>query len=588
MQRTKTYYNKNDVLYPKSSKINTFNIASFDIETYGRENKFLLGGLIDHHGKYHKFSNPREMIEYIKHNLQGVKIYATNLMFDFHALYQLEEEYRNSDLILRGGNLIYAKTDGIEFGDTLNYAMFSVQALGKMLNMPKMATPKRIGFKPKTKNELRYLEQYNRQDCKVSREFMIKFQEVINSLGGELKMTIASTSLDIFLRKYLKTPIYKEKIQKFNDGQRIKDFIFEGYYGGRTECFKRGKYIGKRYFLYDFSSLYPSVMCNEYPLPDSMLIAHIPSEDNIIKYHGVSKVLIECPDMYYPLLPYRKKGKLLFPVGTFTGTYNHIELKKALSLGYKIKRIYKQIFYTKTFYPFKEFIENHYALRLKYINEGNGIYSTIIKTNMNSLYGKFATNHVNRFEFVNPKEKSKIGAYITDIEDMSGYREIPIECEQSYVIPILSSTTTSYGRLKLYDELVRLNGIYCDTDSIISDVEIPSSNKLGELKLEKTFKSFEIVRPKFYSYTDDMKTYVKIKGLKRSENPVKDFETALSKGKIFNMKFTKLKESLRDGMKVNTKKKVHKEFELEDTKRVWDRPYDRKGLIDSRPIRIIP
>lgn len=40
-----------------------------------------------------------------------------------------------------------------------------------------------------------------------------------------------------------------------------------------------------------------------------------------------------------PILPYRTKGKTIYPVGIWRGTYFSEELKEAIQIGYKIKPI---------------------------------------------------------------------------------------------------------------------------------------------------------------------------------------------------------------------------------------------------------
>jgi hypothetical protein len=563
--------------------IKTYDICSFDIETYGDENLFLLGGY--YNDKYHSFLDRNEMINYIKNDINTSKIvYATNLMFDFNALYYDYERYREMRPIMRNGGMVACKLDGISYGDTLSYAKYSVSALGKMLGLPKLYKPKFLGQKYKNNNELKYLRRYNSRDCLVTKRFVENFQKVLNELGGELKITIASCAMDLYKRKYIPCTIYKERCN-------VKDFIYRAYYGGRTECFKRGgvnnkSIYNKTYYMYDVNSLYPSVMLNEYPLPESCIKVKKPTIENINRY-GVSEVTIKGPiNLYYPLLPYRLNNKLVFPVGTFTGVYNHIELEKALSLGYEIKKIHNQIIYTKGFYPFKDYVTELYNLRLKYQSENNGIYSTIIKSLLNNLYGKFATKNVNNFEYVDLQSDTLIGAYLDDFG--KGYRETPVDCNQNYILPILASYTTSYARIVLYDYLTSLNGIYCDTDSIITTTKIESSKELGALKLEKVFTRFNIVKPKHYHIFNDLdnKYYIKIKGIRLSDNPLNDFENSITRKDISQMKFTKLKESIRQSIRPNTKITYTKVLDTDDNKRIWDYPYNPIELIDSRPINM--
>ena len=330
-------------------KIKTYNIKSFDIETFGENNKFLLGGY--NNGKYHSFDDPTKMIDFmLKDFKQYDRIYATNLQFDFLSLFTERAMLREAIIKQKGTTFFMCDYKGMIFADTFSIIPTSVEKLGKTLNMPKLKKPEWLGNKYKNNKEKLELRRYNAMDCKITREFMLQFQKFINELGAELKFTIASTAMNLYRHKYLDYPFDKEYIKNFPDDTPVIDFIRDAYYGGRCEAFKRGINTEKRvYRIYDVNSLYPSVMLNEYPYPDSARINNYPNIETINKMHGVSDVIIEAPkDLYYPLLPFRSK-KLIFPVGTFRGVYNHIELRKALDLGYKIHKINRQIYYTKTF-----------------------------------------------------------------------------------------------------------------------------------------------------------------------------------------------------------------------------------------------
>lgn len=556
-----------------------YNIASFDVETYNNNRNFLSCGLFIKN-KFHYFTNKDECRLFIKNNIPHKTIlYATNLLFDFEALYQGSKDRREAKINERGGKYLFATHHGVRFGDTKSYTPSSVKQLGSLLNLPKINHPTFLGTKPKNKNQERALRKYNRRDCLVTKTFVENFQKVLNDLGGEMKGTIASCSLDLYRRKYMPQNIKRE----FYD---VKDFIKESYYGGRTEAFRRGTYTcidGEYYYIYDVNSLYPSVMLNEYPLPESCHINNNPRIDFIHKYHGVSDVTIECPEMYYPLLPYRA-NKLIFPIGTFKASYNHIELRKALELGYKIKQIHKQIYYTKTFYPFKKYIEELYALRLKYKEENNEIYATVVKLLMNSLYGKFAQNDVKIFEYVDLESDSLLGAVLN--EDGYGYRNTLVECDQAFILPILSSTVTSYARLVLYNYLTTLKGIYCDTDSIFTREMINDSKTLGDVKCEKIIKKFRIIRPKLYNYEDKYsKYYAKAKGIQLSEKPEEDIDDILLGKKLRQLRFRKTREAFRTGKLINETYTMWKKQNVEDDKRDWlGKQYNDKEFQDSKPL----
>ena len=71
---------------------------------------------------------------------------------------------------------------------------------------------------------------------------------------------------------------------------------FNGYYGGNTHAYGRGLF--KNYYYYDFNSLYPSVMINKYPDPNSLRITKKNDTGYIDQFEGVSNVDIYCPYMH--------------------------------------------------------------------------------------------------------------------------------------------------------------------------------------------------------------------------------------------------------------------------------------------------
>ena len=161
---------------------------------------------------------------------------------------------------------------------------------------------------------------------------------IFNEFGTNIGLTIASTAQKVWLTHFLKQDLKVNKYDKY---------FRNSYYGGRTEVLqKRGQYVYPAYY-HDFNSLYPSVMLEgKYPNPETLKFLNIINTDIkfIEEYEGVSDIEIEIPDMKYPPLPYKLQGKLIFPIGTLRGWYNHNEIRLALKYGAKIKRYILQCF----------------------------------------------------------------------------------------------------------------------------------------------------------------------------------------------------------------------------------------------------
>jgi hypothetical protein len=576
-----------DILKPnENKKINTKNIISFDIETSNNNKNFCLGDVYD--GKIHKtFYEQKEMSNYFLKNIfPNTYIASTNLMFDFLMLYPTSELHK-FEIIQNSGHFITCKykiphgtkinKEGKKvntynsnvFVDSLNYMNISVEEAGKILNLKKLEKPEFLGYKPQTEKEWKQLKEYNQRDTEVTYELMKMLQEGFNKLGGNMKITVSSTALDIYKRKYLPKMIIKEEAILKKEG--INDFIYKSYYGGRTEIYKRGLVANLKY--YDVCSLYPSVMCNEYPLPQSIKYIEKPT-NKVFEYEGVSDVEVEIQYLHIPLLPYRDEAlkKLIFPSGKWRGVYTHLEIRKAIELGYKINHIYKTYIYTKTFYPFKEYVEDIYKKRMEYQEKDNPL-QTVMKLCLNSLYGKFGQRHLQNLTFftLSGMNDEEIEVYMnsnnTETDGDNGYYINNKECKSNFVFPILPAYTTSYGRIKMFDYIIKNDAYYIDTDSIMTKHEIETSKKLGEMKLEGVIKKGILVRPKMYMMELNEKTITRIKGLPHA---TMELMIKILNGETINFKkFTKLKESYKIGIQVNTIRDVNKIFALEDNKRIW-------------------
>jgi hypothetical protein len=156
-----------------------------------------------------------------------------------------------------------------------------------------------------------------------------------------------------------------------------------------------------------------------------------------------------------------------------------------------------------------------------------------------------------------------------------------------YINPILSLYTTAMGRIKLYDALEKYkdNIIYYDTDSLFMNRKAPTSEELGDLKLEHELQKLVVVAPKFYEYEDlDGSTKTRIKGVPRADTM--SFSTLLAGKQVSYSKVTKTRESLRKNRPANQSVIATKTSSLKDSKRLWDKPFSLTSWCDSRPITI--
>jgi len=591
-------------------------IFGFDIETYDDNKGFLLASIVGedrYNNPYVKvFYNKADLINELKTNVvfRNSEIYATNLGFDFMGTFFELDDIDHFSIVERGSSLLSAKTyfesntftyfnkreskskqsrSSLQFIDTLNYAKMSVNEMGKLLGYPKFDSPE-FGrpWEEMSKEDQEYMIAYNIRDSEITYKFMKDIIiPSIQALGGSVNLTIASSSMSLFKNKYLVDFVV------FPNDIAILRRLFLGYYGGRTETFARGSFINANY--YDFNSLYPGVMESEkYPDPNSQRVSHDDRTDYIMHCPGVSEVEIEIPKQRYPPLPFKNKDKkIIFPYGNLRGSWSHVELKYAVEeCGCKITKVYESIYYLLEIRPFKNFVNDLYNKRREYQKEV--VYNPLEKVTklmMNSLYGKFAEQFDERYRTI-PKDSvtaKDIENSINAVEIGRFLRVSENTDPKAHCIPIWAIYVAAYGRIKLHKAIVKYKAIYCDTDSIITFQDAPTSNKLGDLKLEMKVVNGITIKPKMYAcYSDKGKDYIKIKGLGYRYQP-KSFkafsEDFITNPSVMFPHFTKFREAIRKGDVVpNQIVQGRKSFSLEDDKRDWGKlKFNVKTLQVSNP-----
>ena len=593
-------------LSPGKQRKSKKKIYGFDIETHGQKNEFLCAVIVGDNYKKKLRSRQACIDEFQNHKYRNSIIAMTNSGFDFFGVFgKNSPELMCFQTLFRGSHLLYAKTHlddkskfflkqkgmkakgTITFLDTLNYAQMSVKQMGEVLQKPKLEFHEKIGLIPQTEQEWKELWAYNERDAEISREFMVFLYRAFEELGATPKLTIASTSMSLFRNKYLKQSYYLQYEEDIIE-------IMKGYYGGRTEAFKRGKVHNINY--YDVNSMYPHCMTKQLPDPNTHRVTRKNEINYIMNYEGMSNVDIICPStMRIPYLPYRWNGKLVFPTGEFSGWYTHYELRKAINLGYTVKKIHKTHYYKATCTPLKEYATDTYKRRLTRKKTPMGMVDKLF---MNSLYGKFGQRFRDRevytpisnfsYEQIQELEEHEI------IESFIKHKKD--DKPSHFCIPIWAAYITAYARDMLYSYLISCDPVYCDTDSIMTASEIQTGDELGQMKLEMNIKDGVIIKPKMYGLIDAQDNkIVKIKGVRKIvmvsgvEVPL-DYNVFMSledRNELTYKKFVKFKEAMRRGLDINELIDFVKVLDLEDTKRSWGGVFDWSNLQSSMPLIMI-
>lgn len=471
-------------------------------------------------------------------------IFAHNSEFDFTALFGNIIELDNK-AIFSGSRFIACKYGKVRLANSLNILPTSVKKVGEQLGLEKMENE--AIFKELEQGIIsEQAIEYCFRDCEI---IFIALSKIFNALGS-VKCTIGGICLYTFRKNFLKKDIH------FNAHAY---HFFESYYGGRVEAFK----IGKTYaYKYDVNSMYPySMRETKFPDPNSLREFPVSKWDYFYKHYLMKKPyiyegLIYCKVSHKQtvigFLPKRVNGKLLFPFGVFSGCWNFNELRYAIEKGIvEILEVERIVFSLAVESPFIDFINTNYQARIN----STGFMQFFYKLLLNNLYGKFAQRlewdseyyselPIERIIELNQKGK-KYKLMPFSVERNDGF--ILIKRKSKYfdwTIPIYSSYITSHSRLILLEYLLNSEGlVYCDTDSICLEKELPTemlSNELGGLKKELEVIT-EIRGPKNYTeIKPNGDELIKIKGIPKN---------ALQIGKN-RFKFTKMVKS-KEGLRRN-------------------------------------
>lgn len=168
----------------------------------------------------------------------------------------------------------------------------------------------------------------------------------------------------------------EKKIAVFN--YKDTEFMRKSFFGGRTNATKlKYTFTGTEEGKYaDITSLYPSVnYYDEYPLGHPIEITKNfkqkpDGEYDIDDITGFIDCDVICPkDLYFPVLANKGK-KLFFDLIDKRGVWASNEVKKAVQMGYKIKKIYKIFHFENTS---NDLFKGYIAKFLKVKQEATGL-----------------------------------------------------------------------------------------------------------------------------------------------------------------------------------------------------------------------
>ena len=456
-----------------------------------------------------------------------------------------------------------------EFRDSLRLMPGSLDSLAKtLLGQGKIDVP---DYNTLHENPIRH--DYLKRDCVALFDCITKFRTTVKTgLGGAMGLTAAATAINTIKTGYLAHSIKHLSA----DGEAL---VRAGYYGGRTEVFHRGGEftLEKPLRCYDVNSMYVWALGQPLPIQEHLSTTGLPN----LNLNGFCSATVDTSHAdqlarTYPVLPYRRKGKLLFPLGRFSGVWTTEELRFAVAHGYRIVAGGKNLYFRLE--PiFRRYVDTLYRLRDKSLPGYDDTLSRIAKLLGNSTYGKFGTNR--------EREKVHIRPPLADVVEkgmlpLQGPVELPVyieavESDADYVLPHLAAWATSLSRVRhlgfiyqCFPEPV----YYGDTDSVYTMADLGDSKELGKMKCEYSdIIKAEFLQPKVYRlYHADGRESIRAKGFSEfAKGFAGSFDTLKKHGHIECSAMSKMRTVLRGDFGLILRRK-HISEKAEDKRHFFD------------------
>ena len=409
--------------------------------------------------------------------------------------------------------IITYKKEMIKFGDSMSLYRMSLKKMGEIIGHKKMEMPMEFKGKYITKGELKELEKYCINDCKIVMEGVKKIKKKLKEDGVNVRnlCTINQIAINYVMNELKKTNaeniLTKDKkgnFTKWTYKTKFADKIHQAYRASLNRVWDVG--VFNNVCFSDKNSLYPMCLI-DMKFPNLRTERKIEKPGwNIIDEIGISKVMLKNKNDKIGLIPIRAIEKTYVPLdGKYIiGIYTNIEILEAIKNGYELLDIEWSIIYDECENPLKNIYLELYRKRMEGGDEGGGENSTTSSFNkffykaiMNSSIGKFAQRKVNQelcIDSIENIEKylklnGEVLRGINNSQDVL-YKVKYDNYVKPYYAPIISCLVTAQARIYMYKIFKKIGEkelLYSDNDSLIT-----RSNHLRYIKLGTGINDWKI------------------------------------------------------------------------------------------------
>lgn len=527
----------------------------------------------------------------IKVNKESV-IYAHNLEFDIRFLLN-HATFKKFIFYNRGVLACYLKFDDsddiFQFRDSYGILPLSQDILAKSLKIKTQKYDLDFEREDITNEEI---EKRVTSDVLGLYEILVKANDFyrkrfhINLLK---RLTIAKFGLDILKSNYLKEKVLNPYFSGKYPIWDLYNISRSAYFGSRVSLYD----LEKQFDLvsYDINALYLNSMKNN-PYPIGKIRQFNYPKKDILKNFGFSIVDFEVYKNKTCLIPLRTKNGIYFPYGRLKGIYNNHYLQYLFEndLG-RLIEVKRSYIFSDYDYIFKEFANDLYNERMEFKDDKNP-FEILLKLIGNSSYGKFGQKALRfTYEFL-----ENLKDYMDNHELFNIDTDYFVRKEKkrllSFSLPHLSSYITDYSRIKQFEFLEKFKDyiVYTDCDSftIPKEILVHTSTEIGQLKKEKSYKTFLALSPKAYMFENEKgEMKFMIKGFDKKERifDVVDFDKLLTKVKkgYSYERYASIKRMLRANKDTQF---IDKYLAIQKTKKSFPMMYEKRKILKN--LKTIP
>lgn len=456
-------------------------------------------GYLDEDTPYYEFETAAEMVAFLRDKEYIVYVHNGG-KFDYH--YMLDHIEPFDEIMIINGRLAKFTIGICEFRDSYNIIPVPLAEYQKT-SIDYAIFEKEERYKPENLTQIR---SYLRDDCRFLFEIVSKFVDRFGLLMTQAGASMAQWRKISKLKAPKSSPEYHAEFQPY-------------YYGGRCECHKIGL-IEEPFEAVDIRSAYPFAMLQKHPY---FLDYTTEDGDPGLSREEIGAAFYKVSAVSRGAFPYRDRdGSLWFPRDNERREYciTGWELLAAQDTDTIEDEEILECRYFTTLVSFTDYVYKFYNERKLAIQNGDAANKLFGKLFMNSLYGKYAMNPDEFFEYL-VVSREMVG-YLGDAREMESieYDDVSYDFAGEFGPHVLARTplaedkkryyniataasVTGFVRAYLWRNAQQCSGlIYMDTDCITAHRigDLDRGPDLGQWTTEGEFTRGGVGGKKLYAF----------------------------------------------------------------------------------------